>query len=236
MDGEGNEVAADRQRLVGRIAFALLVLVALLASLAVFDHLNAPPPPAAPVDVRAPAPRPAPPVALHTPEQAPAASAEAAKAVVAEESAVPRGPATPPAVDKPVAPLVVEKPLTPPASGRHALMRAPDVAVPPAPTPVPRSEPPPTPRRAGEAPAVTRPLAQAAAKPFALQVGVFGDVANAEELRSRLQQAGIPASIEARVHVGPFASRAEADAARAKLRELGIAEAVLFSMKGARQP
>ena len=63
-------------------------------------------------------------------------------------------------------------------------------------------------------------------------MGVFSDVANAKELRARLEKAGIRASIEARVQVGPFASKAEADAARVKLRELGIADAMLLSMKG----
>jgi DedD protein len=74
-----------------------------------------------------------------------------------------------------------------------------------------------------EAPAV-KPLAQAieAARHFLVQVGVFSSVANAEELRAKLELAGVPAQIEARVQVGPFASRQEAEQARAKLKELGI--------------
>jgi DedD protein len=67
-------------------------------------------------------------------------------------------------------------------------------------------------------------------------LGVFSDVANAEELRAKLEKAGIRASIEARVHVGPFASRAEAEAAREKLRQIGISEAVLLGMKGRKSP
>ena len=75
----------------------------------------------------------------------------------------------------------------------------------------------------------TRPLAQVAdaARRFLVQVGVFSNHANAEELVTRLQQAGIPAQIESRVQVGPFASRAEADAARAKLKTLGIDDGLL---------
>jgi DedD protein len=77
---------------------------------------------------------------------------------------------------------------------------------------------------------------RSAEKPFALQLGVFSDLANAEELRAKLEMAGIKASIDARVRVGPFATRAEADAARAKLRELGISEVLLVGMKGRKAP
>ena len=47
-------------------------------------------------------------------------------------------------------------------------------------------------------------------------------------------EAGIPATIEARVQVGPFKTRAEANAARAKLNALGI-ESVLLPPKGAKR-
>jgi DedD protein len=53
-------------------------------------------------------------------------------------------------------------------------------------------------------------------------MGVFSSVANAEELRARLELAGVPARIEARVQVGPFATRQEAEQAREKLRSLGM--------------
>jgi DedD protein len=56
---------------------------------------------------------------------------------------------------------------------------------------------------------------------------VFSNHANAEELVTKLQQAGIPAQVESRVQVGPFASRAEADVARAKLKSMGIDESLL---------
>jgi DedD protein len=60
------------------------------------------------------------------------------------------------------------------------------------------------------------------ARQFLLQMGVFSSVANAEELRARLELAGVPTQIEARVQVGPFASRQEAEQARDKLKELGL--------------
>jgi len=68
------------------------------------------------------------------------------------------------------------------------------------------------------------PVTQAleAARRFLVQVGVFSSLANAEELRAKLELAGVPAQIEARVQVGPFATRQEAEQARDKLKQLGI--------------
>lgn len=81
---------------------------------------------------------------------------------------------------------------------------------------------------------VARPPEQTvnlAAGRFGLQLGVFGNPANAEELRRKLEQSGIPAVLEARVQAGPFASRAEADAARARLQRLGITDSILITEK-----
>ena len=62
-------------------------------------------------------------------------------------------------------------------------------------------------------------------------MGVFSNVANAEDLRAKLELHGIPASIEARVLVGPLQTREEADAVRAKLKELGLDGGLLVTMK-----
>jgi DedD protein len=69
------------------------------------------------------------------------------------------------------------------------------------------------------------------AQHFGVQLGVFNTVANAENLRQKMQAQGVPVVIEARVHVGPFATRAEADEARAKLKALGIEDSVLVILK-----
>jgi DedD protein len=61
-----------------------------------------------------------------------------------------------------------------------------------------------------------------AARQFLIQVGVFNNIANAEELRAKIVAGGVPARIEARVQVGPFASREEAEQAREKLKALGV--------------
>jgi DedD protein len=70
----------------------------------------------------------------------------------------------------------------------------------------------------------SRPIARAveSTRQFLLQVGVFNNIANAEELRARLESAGVPARIEARVQAGPFASRQEIEQARERLKSLGI--------------
>jgi DedD protein len=69
------------------------------------------------------------------------------------------------------------------------------------------------------------------AQHFGVQLGVFNTVANAENLRQKMQAQGVPVVVEARVHVGPFATRAEADEARAKLKALGIEDSVLVILK-----
>ncbi|WP_417068372.1 SPOR domain-containing protein [Niveibacterium terrae] len=68
-------------------------------------------------------------------------------------------------------------------------------------------------------------------KAFALQVGVFANARNAEELRARLTLAGIPSQAETRVHVGPFRTRSEAAAALAKLKALGLDRSQLVLVK-----
>ena len=96
------------------------------------------------------------------------------------------------------------------------------------------------PAYAHNAPA-SKPLTQAAQndkpipveqqKRFLVQMGVFNNVANAEELRAKLELAGVPAHIEARVQVGPFGSREEAEAARVKIAALGLDPGILMATK-----
>jgi DedD protein len=62
-------------------------------------------------------------------------------------------------------------------------------------------------------------------------MGVFSNVANAEELRTKLEIIGVPSQIEARVQVGPFRSRIDAEAAREKLRALGLETGILTAIK-----
>jgi len=221
-----------KKRLLGRILFAMAVLAALIGSLIAYDHVNAP---VAPELVA----RRAEPPAAAAPQQQPAAPVDLIKSVAADAAGTAQ--TAEPGEGKPAVAQVPEestspkvagegKPLTRPATARHALMRDPGAAgsAPPAAAAANREAPAPAAQAARQPATPARPVSSQS-RPFTLQLGVFSDVANAEELRTRLEKAGVRASIEARVHVGPFATRAEADKARAKLRELGIADAILLS-------
>ena len=71
------------------------------------------------------------------------------------------------------------------------------------------------------------PLNQRPVDAYALQTGLFAGPEEAETVRKKLTESGIPVRIESRVQAGPFASRAEADQARAKLKALGLDTAIL---------
>lgn len=248
----GTEDALKR-RLLNRIAIAGVVVVALLGSLAMFDAIYAPsrpvttqvaslPPKVEPPAVAEPAKdepaaeakpaepvaeaKPGEPVVETKPEAAVAPVAKAPEKTVAEGTAAPGAP--------PLQPLPAEKPLTKPAISRPAAIRPSEPAVPPAASPAAKPEPArelvQAPTAARRAPA-SRPITHAGERQFVLQMGVFGNVANAEDLRAKLELNGIPASIEARVHVGPFSSREEVEAVRAKLKELGLDGGLMVTMK-----
>lgn len=235
--GSATPMAEDddalRKRLLSRIAVAGVAILGLLGGLAVYDSLNKPQAPAMPKMAAAPA-------------QQEAAVAEKSSDIAVskaeEETPVP-AESVPERTEAPLAPPPeslpkAAKPLTQPATARQAAIKpaAPVAAlakpdtqrelapvVPEDSHPAAKSRP-----QARHAPA-SRPLTQAAesARRFLVQVGVFSNHANAEELVTKLHEAGIPAQIESRVQVGPFASRAEADAARAKLKTLGLDDGLL---------
>ena len=248
---ETDSTAEDalKRRLLHRIAIAAVMVVALLGSLAVFDAIYAPGKPA-PVTTAALPPRSETPAAIEPakeqsvpvpatddkpggPAAGPVAETKPESATVAklEERPVPEGTAA--AAAPPLQPLPPEKPLTRPASSRPVSVR-PSEPVTPATSPAARPEPARELAESRTAPRpapASRPISGAGERQFALQMGVFGNVANAEDLRAKLELHGIPASIEARVHVGPFRTRAEADAARAKLKELGLEPGLLVSVR-----
>lgn len=249
-----------KRRLLSRIAIAAVVVVGLLGSLAMFDAIYAPskptpariakvePPPEPPKEaakpVEAPPPEAAkdeakpaeqaatPPAAVPTPE-APkeAAKPEAKPEPKATAKAEPEGTRSPGA--PPLLPSPKEKPLTKPATARPATMHPSTAAAPPATAPAARPD---AAREVARATAprhapVTKPLAQATERNFALQMGVFNNLANAEDLRAKLEMHGIPTTIEARVQVGPFKTREEAEAAREKLKALGMDGGMLLTLK-----
>lgn len=216
---------ALKERLLKRVVVAAVVVAGLLGSLVIFDTIRTPAvsvpdkiatlPPAA---VVTPAPLAEPGDAARVPAEAGSGPGPQVENTVPERSAAPDSLT--------VQPLPGEKPLTKLATGRLAMLH-------PAP-PAPAAAPPVEPARelARSHPEASRPLPQLTERQFGLQLGVFSNLANAEDLRARLEKNGIPATIEARVRAGPFATRAEAEIARAKLKELGIDDGLLITMKG----
>ncbi|HLA35709.1 MAG TPA: SPOR domain-containing protein, partial [Rhodocyclaceae bacterium] len=128
----------------------------------------------------------------------------------------------------------VAKPQARPDTTRE-LPKTPALAAPPpakAATIAPPSAAPPAAIFAPPTPiAAPRLTMQGEGRFFALQMGVFSNMANAEDMRAKLELHGIPTTVETRIHVGPFKTRAEADAARVKLRELGLDGGLLITMR-----
>lgn len=200
-----DDEAALKKRLLTRVAIAGGVVVALLGGLAVFDAVFVTPPPA-PV---AAAPEPI--AAAAAPE--PKVEAKPEPPVVEEQ---PKAAVEAPAA-VPERTTQTQRPLTPPATARQAMIKPAE----------------PLAAQPSTAAPLSRPLSKAVqgAREYVVQLGVFNNVTNAEELRAKLELNGIPARIEARVQVGPFASQAEAQAARDRLRALGMDTGMLMAIR-----
>ena len=108
--------------------------------------------------------------------------------------------------------------------------------------PEPKPEPKPTskPDDGARAKALLDGQADTAAAPagerLIVQVGAFADADKAQEVRQKLERAGLktytqvaetPAGKRIRVRVGPFASKAEADKAASKIKTLDLPAAIL---------
>jgi DedD protein len=250
-NGASTEQPDLKRKLAWRMGFAGLMIVALLGTLALFDHLSAPDEqePAAPrFTERVPVPKKEITQPLKPAEPVPEAPPEDKKTVEPEASAVPVDKSLPP-VEAPARPEVLSQPVLPHAAPRTepravqpgrvapSVQQAPVAPHAAAPRPVEvRPDAEPVPAVKDQAPlAVTR---QAVAPPrlfsgYALQAGVFSDPRLAEELHARLTLNGIPSTLETRVQVGPFKSREEAEAAREKMKSMGIDTVLLTPPKGA---
>lgn len=196
-----------KRRSLRRMAAALVILAGLTGSLVVFDRIDAPAA-ASPAPLAAVVPAPPAVAAIEAAPRSPAEKEAAGTepAVVADGLALPSLPA--------MAPIGVDARM-------------------PAHPPLRRDLPPPAVGGPDHAP---HSAGDGTERPFVLQLGVFGKPANAEALRARLEQNGIPASIDTRVRVGPFATRAAAEAARLKLKQLGLNDSMLMPLKGSKPP
>lgn len=249
VSGKPEEASDLKRKLVMRVGFAGLMIVLLLATLAVFDRMNAPEE-AAPAEPRFTEPvpvgrkevtqpvTPAEPAAESGKAPAPAAEPEAS-ALPVDKSVAPSGP--------PPRPTVAAQPHLPRTAG-PARAQVAESAPAARSEPVPATPPAPLAPASAAAPAHAAPHPEAAARPaspaapgvrlfsgYALQAGVFSDTHRAEELHAKLTLNGIPSTIESRVQVGPFKTREEAEAARAKMKALGIEALLLPPPKAAQR-
>lgn len=218
-----NEDPGLRRKLIVRGIAGAAIIAALIGALAVYDALNRPAPPP-----QAMAPPVTPPPAAVPPEPAAGKQAESAPAATpvppaaepaGQTEAAPKGePAAEPERTGAPAPVAASRepqlPAAAPAAPTQAAAqgKAADrlkLSPPAAPAAAPQRE------------------AGAAAPGYLVQVGVFSNAANAEELRARLTLNGIPSQVELRVQAGPFATRREAQDATNKLKALGITSTML---------
>jgi DedD protein len=219
-----------RRRLLGAIALALTAAIVLPI---VMDH--EPRPPAQDIAVRIPAR-----------DNAPPLSSPARSDVPDTDVTIPPAPpdSDPRATDRvdesaataarPAAPLTPEPPKSAPVRSEPAKpepTRSPPVKAEPSKAEAPKPAAPKPDAVAAEA-ARAAALLEGKSSSFALQLGVFGDVANASKLRKRAKDLGFASFTEdvrlaggqtqIRVKVGPFSSRAAAEAAQRKLESAGL--------------
>jgi DedD protein len=223
-----DSIEAIRRRAKHRlIGSAALVLIGVIGFPILFDQQPRPVSVDIPIDVpeRAKAPTVAAPTA---PVETIIEEKEAPSPVVAASSASKTiaGAAPAKAVVSPIAPAPAPSPAP--------------VAVPaPAPAPVAvvdegakakallEGREPPAPGQAASAPAAGR---------YVVQVGAFAEAARAQEVRGKLERAGLKTYTHVadtkdgrriRVRVGPFADKAEANKAAAKIKQLELPAAIL---------
>ncbi|MFA7280482.1 MAG: SPOR domain-containing protein [Sterolibacterium sp.] len=222
-----------KQRLIRRVAIAVVLIAALLGGLAVLDTLNTP------QQVR---PVEEPPVAALTlpkPEEAKPEEKPAEPPLQEEPKKTEEVLAEPEKSAPPVVPVKKEhaqehapRPVTKPAEARPAMLKPSETIVSTKPAPAPTYIAPLVRAPRPAAPA-SRPITQPPGQTpvFLLQMGVFNNPVNAEELRAKLELNGIPSQIESRVQVGPFKNRQEAEQMREKLKQLGMETGMLVATK-----
>ena len=235
-----------KQRLIGAAVLAALAIVFLPALL---DGPDVKDPDAAEVPLAMPA---APDDKFETRELSLAAPEDTPAGGVLGMDTAPPAAANPP----PVAPVDPNAPLptvtTPSATPAPATTPAPTPAATPNPAPV---APVPAPAAAAPAPVASAPPAAAPApeptKPvppasvaggnYALNVGTFTNLDNANALVARLRAAKLPVTAEAvrlnggpavRVRIGPYAERAAAEAARLRTDAIAGGSSKVITLDG----
>lgn len=221
-----------RRRLVGSVALALTAVIVLPM---VMDH--EPKPLTQDIQIRIPS------------QDATDASKPVAKRPAAPESDSSKPKSSPEPAPAPDAPKAAQKPAEPEALKPQAPPPAkPDPKPVPKPEPRPEARPDATPEPKAEPKyggkterqAMVEAILSGNESPlptgqFIVQLGAFGDPANAVKVRTRVKAAGFNSFTEivkgskgkqTRVRAGPFASREAAEQAAAKLKRAGLAGVV----------
>lgn len=231
---EKSDLSEVKRKLFWRLAFAVLMILALLGGLALFDHFTAR------IDQEGRQPQFPDPVPVSkkavtqalTPAEMPALTAKEGKIESEPESSAVPVDKSAPALEPPPGPDVSAQPTLPravtPAARSRGAAGQPSQARSPLTSTAPATAEP------AVSSVKTPPAPPRLFSGYALQAGVFADPRRAEELHAKLTLEGIPSTIEARVQVGPFKSREQAEAARTKLKALGI-DAVMLLPKGVKR-
>lgn len=203
-----------RQRLIGA---SVLVLAGIIGLPWLFDTQPRP----VPVDLA---------ISIPARETAPPLEASRLPEAVSVAPQREETPAPPPAIQEPV---VVAEP--PPSAAPVAPTKSPVSPSSPSPAPAPKT--PATPASdASRAQALLEGRTAPAASRVVVQVGAFAEQARAQEVRMRLERAGLKTYTQVantaegpriRVRVGPFDSRAEAEKTAEAVKKLGLPASIL---------
>lgn len=242
-----DDIATARRQLVVRLAVVAGLIVVLLAGLLIYEREQASGS-AADTKPQGVAVAPIGNVVSSSPalpEEISRAIAEAPDVAQEALASLSSPAAVPEETFDPTVPREGEPPPTAAASSAPALQAAPTarrsdrlvveqtkpatpLAAKPSPGAAPVLVPPPP-------PTVAAPVAPAlpSTTGYLIQLGIFNNRGNAEELRSKLALAGIPSQLETRVHLGPFKTREDALKAQQTLRTLGMTQGLLVPPKKA---
>lgn len=213
-----------RHRLIGA---SVLVLAGVIGLPLLFD--TQPRPIAVDIPIYIPAKPTAPVATLPATPVAPASDVKV-DGLDEREQAVASSPPAPPRQEPAPVPVPAPAPVAAPAKAPVAPPKPPAEAPKPAAPAAPSAD-------GGRAQALLDgKSSEAAALRLVVQVGAFAEQARAQEVRTRLERAGLktythvaetPEGKRIRVRLGPFASRADAEQAAAKVKALGLPAAIL---------
>ena len=218
-----------RHRLIGA---SVLVLAGVVGFSLLFDAQPRPVAVDVPIDI--PAKQTTPPLALPAATKAPDVKVDGLDE--REEAVAARAP-TPAAAPTPApaqAPSPVAAPTPKPAPAPAA--ERPPVAVAATPTPAPAAAKPAVTDASRAQALLDGKTTPAAAARVVVQVGAFAEQARAQEVRNKLERAGLKTYTHVaetaegkriRVRLGPYDSRADAEKAASKVKALGLPAAIL---------